>query len=89
MNNGTPSYMSPEVLQNQSYNEKADIWALGCILYEMIAGRRAFQYENERRLIPSLPTSTDSNLVQIYNLCMQTKPEDRPSIKELLSLQIV
>ena len=55
--------MSPEVIHDQLYNEKADIWALGCILYEMILGKRAFEGENERRLIPSLPNTTDSNLV--------------------------
>ena len=81
--------MSPDAIHDQLYNEKADIWALGCILYEMIVGRRAFECEYERRLIPSLPNTTDKNLVQIYNLCMQRKPEDRPSIKELFSLKIV
>ena len=32
---GTPYYMSPEVYQNQPYTFKADIWALGCLLYEL------------------------------------------------------
>ena len=44
---GTLSYISPEVLTGQPFNEKADIWALGCILYEMIAGKRAFDCDNE------------------------------------------
>ena len=33
---GTPYYMSPEVINNRSYNQKADVWSLGCILYELI-----------------------------------------------------
>lgn len=40
--NGTMPYCSPEVLMNEPYNQKTDVWALGCILYEMLARRRAF-----------------------------------------------
>jgi serine/threonine protein kinase len=36
-------YMAPEILKNQEYNEKADIWALGIILYEMVYGDVPFK----------------------------------------------
>ncbi|KAJ3343919.1 Serine/threonine-protein kinase Nek8 [Gonapodya sp. JEL0774] len=39
---GTPSYLSPELCEGKPYNEKSDIWALGCILYELAAGKRMF-----------------------------------------------
>ena len=32
---GTPYYLSPEMCEEKPYNEKSDIWALGCVLYEM------------------------------------------------------
>ena len=33
---GTPYYLSPEMCEEKPYNEKSDIWALGCVLYEML-----------------------------------------------------
>ncbi len=39
---GTLPYCSPEVIKGEAYNQKTDVWALGCILYEMCTNRRAF-----------------------------------------------
>jgi serine/threonine protein kinase len=39
---GTPGYRAPELLQSSKYNNKADIWSLGCILYELAVGQKAF-----------------------------------------------
>ena len=43
---GTPYYLSPEQMDEQPYNEKADIWALGIILYELCALRHPFYSSN-------------------------------------------
>ena len=39
---GTPYYMSPELFKNKPYGYKSDVWALGCVLYEMCNLRHAF-----------------------------------------------
>ena len=39
---GSLSYMSPELINGESYNTKTDVWALGCILYELVTKTVAF-----------------------------------------------
>ena len=54
---GTPVYMSPEVMRSESYGEPADMWALGVILYELIALRRPFDGVHLAALILLVTTS--------------------------------
>ena len=48
---GTPYYLSPELCQNQPYNDKSDMWALGVILYELCSGKHPFDARNQGALI--------------------------------------
>ena len=43
---GTPYYMSPEVCQNKAYDTNSDVWALGCVLYELCTLSHAFESSN-------------------------------------------
>ena len=43
---GTPYYLSPEVCEDRPYNQKSDIWALGCILYELCTQKHPFEAKN-------------------------------------------
>lgn len=64
-NVGTPLYMPPEILAKQPYSEKADVWSLGCVIYELAALQPPFQATNMDSLKikvrsgarPSLPSN--------------------------------
>jgi len=43
---GTPYYLSPEVCEDRPYNNKSDIWSLGCILYELCSLHHPFEAKN-------------------------------------------
>ena len=48
---GTPYYLSPEICQEKPYNQKSDIWSLGCILYEMVTLKHAFDSNSMKGLV--------------------------------------
>jgi len=52
---GTPYYLSPELCEDRPYNRKSDVWALGCVLYELCTLKRAFDGQSLPALVSSAP----------------------------------
>ncbi|KAI6656795.1 Serine/threonine-protein kinase Nek2-like isoform X2 [Oopsacas minuta] len=91
---GTPYYMSPELLNNEAYNEKSDIWALGCIIYELCVLSPPFTALNQSALFlkikagkyqPFSPKLYSQDLAIVINKMLQLSPCSRPDIAELIS----
>ena len=56
---GSPLYMAPEILRYEKYDAKADLWSLGTVLYEMIAGRPPFRANNHVDLLKKIQDGDD------------------------------
>ncbi|XP_026073343.1 serine/threonine-protein kinase Nek5 isoform X1 [Carassius auratus] len=89
---GTPYYLSPEICENRPYNNKTDIWSLGCILYELCTLRHPFEGSNLKQLVLRIcrgrysPVSQrySSELHLLLHLLFKVSPRDRPSANSLL-----
>jgi len=85
---GTVPYMAPEQLEGKPADARTDLWALGAIVYEMVAGRRAFEGSSQVSLIAAIverePASlstlqpvTPPSLERLVKRCLAKSPDDR------------
>ena len=94
---GTPYYLSPEICKEKPYNEKSDIWALGCILYELCTFKHPFDSTNQAALInkilkenpKQIPYTFDYYFNEIIKKLLQKNMNKRPSCKLILKGQYV
>ncbi|KAJ4728005.1 Kinase family protein [Melia azedarach] len=56
---GSPLYMAPEIIQNQKYDAKADLWSVGAILFQLVTGKPPFDGNNQLQLFQNVLTSTE------------------------------
>jgi serine/threonine-protein kinase len=78
---GTAAYMAPEQARGKAVDRRADIWAFGCVLYEMLCGRRAFRGDDLTETLTAimrdtpdlaaLPATTPSTIKQMVARCLE------------------
>ena len=84
---GTAAYMAPEQARGKAVDRRADVWAFGCVLYEMLTGRRTFEGEVISETLASvlrgepdwgaLPPSTPRAIERLLRRCLQKDPRER------------
>ena len=84
---GTPTYMSPEQARGKPVDKRTDIWAFGCVFYELLSGRRAFRAETVSDTLvkvlerepdwKALPTVTPAKVQDLLHRCLE-KDVNRP-----------
>lgn len=91
---GTPYYLSPELCEKRPYNNKSDVWSLGCVLYELCALRRPFLAQSEVglaiRIIRSqpaaLPKHCSKDLAAVIASCLKKDYRQRPAVQDILAM---
>lgn len=86
---GTVSYMSPEQVRGKEVDPRTDIWAFGCLLYELLTGKRAFEGETFSDTIAAvlghepdwqlLPAQTPAKVRKLLQRCLQKDANGRPN----------
>jgi hypothetical protein len=84
---GTAAYMSPEQARGKPVDRRADIWAFGAVLYEMLSGRRAFEGQDTTEVIANvitrepdwtaLPANVPPSVLRLLRRCLQKDPARR------------
>eukprot|EP00794_Sanderia_malayensis_P016761 gene16761-18455_t len=94
---GTPCYLSPEVCQDIPYTSKADMWALGCMLYEMCTLQYAFDatsllslyYKIVKGDYKPIDGYYSDFVIDLVSKLLSNKPEDRPSAAHILNNEFI
>lgn len=94
---GTPYYASPEVWKDQPYDNKSDIWSLGCVIYEMCALVPPFRADDMNGLFkrvlkgsyPQIPTHYSMEMRSVIKSLIQVNPASRPNTEQILEMPIV
>ena len=95
---GTAAYMAPEQARGQSADKRTDLWAFGCVLYEMLTGRRAFAGQDPGETLAAvikdepdwgaLPNETPPSIRRLLRRCLMKDPKGRLSDAAVARIEI-
>ncbi|MBI3209707.1 MAG: protein kinase [Candidatus Solibacter usitatus] len=91
---GTPTYMSPEQARGQDVDARSDLFSLGSVLYEMLAGRKAFQGDNAADVLTAIltaeppPLESQLGLDKVVRKCLEKNRDARYSSGKELENQL-
>jgi Tol biopolymer transport system component len=87
---GTAAYMAPEQAKGRAADTRCDIWALGCLLYEMLTGRAAFEGESVPDILSKVlqrdpdwtrvPSDVPPSVHRLIRLCLEKDPKKRRQV---------
>ncbi|KAJ5595488.1 G2-specific protein kinase nimA [Penicillium hispanicum] len=94
---GTPFYMSPEICAAEKYTLRSDIWAVGCIMYELCQKEPPFNARTHIQLVQKiregkfapLPDYYSPELKNVIGSCLRVNPDHRPDTAALINLPII
>ncbi|CAL2028889.1 unnamed protein product [Caenorhabditis brenneri] len=94
---GTPNYLSPEICESRPYNQKCDMWSLGCVLFELLHLERAFEGENLPAIVMKITQGklkpmgehVSNEVKSLVNTLLKTNEKSRPDVSDLLVDPIV
>jgi serine/threonine protein kinase len=92
---GTPYYLSPEIIRDQPYDYKSDVWALGIVLFEMASLQHPFNADQLTVLaarilqddVPSIDSTYSQQLFLLITDMLKKEPQLRPTVHDVLSLK--
>ena len=94
---GTPYYLSPELCKDLPYNDKSDVWSLGCVLYEMTTLKHPFEGKTKVEIYEKIINSNYEGIDKYYSLELRRiidlllikDEKKRPKISDILTLSII
>eukprot|EP00930_Biecheleria_cincta_P035397 TRINITY_DN24348_c0_g2_i1.p1 TRINITY_DN24348_c0_g2~~TRINITY_DN24348_c0_g2_i1.p1 ORF type:complete len:839 (-),score=217.47 TRINITY_DN24348_c0_g2_i1:84-2600(-) len=94
---GTPYYLSPELCEEKPYNELSDVWAFGCVIYEMCTLRHPFEAKNQAALLikilrgqfAPIDASYSDELRNLIDGCMKRDWTKRTKLADMLAKPVV
>eukprot|EP01065_Artemidia_motanka_P005169 TRINITY_DN12483_c0_g1_i1.p1 TRINITY_DN12483_c0_g1~~TRINITY_DN12483_c0_g1_i1.p1 ORF type:complete len:736 (+),score=213.59 TRINITY_DN12483_c0_g1_i1:319-2208(+) len=82
---GTQVYMSPEIFRGEPYADRADVWALGCILYELATGQ--FAFTNVAAIVHGqVPSRMPGYCVHLVQVCLTVDADQRADMPQIMEM---